>query len=484
MDNPQSKILQNLAAGHSVMLHGPRGSGKCLLARSLGFELISAYDLECSVVPYAGKLAAIDVLETVSLNECLTQKIKLITTPLQSIKSMRGKFKHMEIFPNVIPDSCGEAPETILSCARTPLEICPLNPMLNDVMLQSGCCSPILLMRFLKQLALNVGTPLELRLVAVKSGLHLKVAARILRALENSYVIYFARSAKQNHHSPHIGSHYLLFWDTSLLLSLLQIADREQLTTHSMKAEVLRNLAAAELYKRARQERPFCRMYMRYSGPSPLFSFEGSRCWYHIDDTPNCIEPVAGNANIRFISNEALLSWIPASQQTSLQYYTDREEGCSAPTVTILNGTVRIFSDSKHTQGRQTLTVQMFAEGEGPPLHTHPMDETLYVLEGMIEVYTLTDGQLKTFKLMPGDSLFVPSMMVHTFKAVGSPKNSLIASFSPSGNSEQFFLNTGEPQAGKFRLPDHPKTTPEAIQNVLDSMSKHHFTIWQQDCQS
>jgi hypothetical protein len=71
----------------------------------------------------------------------------------------------------------------------------------------------------------------------------------------------------------------------------------------------------------------------------------------------------------------------------------------------------------------------------------------------------------------------VPAMAVHTFRPVGRPVNRLIAAFTPAGTGEAFFRDAGTPQSGGARLPDNPRTGPDAVNHVLEAMARHDFRI-------
>jgi mannose-6-phosphate isomerase-like protein (cupin superfamily) len=71
----------------------------------------------------------------------------------------------------------------------------------------------------------------------------------------------------------------------------------------------------------------------------------------------------------------------------------------------------------------------------GPPRHLHhEQDEWFYVIKGdfVFEV----GGEL--FRLKPGDSLFGPRNVPHTFSHVGDTPGTLLAAISPAGSFETF----------------------------------------------
>ena len=77
--------------------------------------------------------------------------------------------------------------------------------------------------------------------------------------------------------------------------------------------------------------------------------------------------------------------------------------------------------------GREAIqTVVAIAPGVTAPRHSHPGEEIIYVLEGLLE-YRL-DGQLPV-TLKAGDVLFIPAGVVHSAKNVGSGNGAELATY-------------------------------------------------------
>src|SRR5690242_14121728 len=51
----------------------------------------------------------------------------------------------------------------------------------------------------------------------------------------------------------------------------------------------------------------------------------------------------------------------------------------------------RIRLDGRQTGGRFALFEGLFPRGASPPLHSHPQDETFYVLEGEVTVWLVDE---------------------------------------------------------------------------------------------
>ena len=77
--------------------------------------------------------------------------------------------------------------------------------------------------------------------------------------------------------------------------------------------------------------------------------------------------------------------------------------------------------------GREVVQVRVeLAPGVTAPRHSHPGEEIIYVLEGLLE-YQL-DGQ-PPVTLKAGDVLFIPAGVVHSAKNVGSSNAAELATY-------------------------------------------------------
>ena len=77
--------------------------------------------------------------------------------------------------------------------------------------------------------------------------------------------------------------------------------------------------------------------------------------------------------------------------------------------------------------GREAIqTIVSIAPGVTAPRHSHPGEEIIYVLEGVLE-YQL-DGK-PPVTLKAGDVLFVPAGVVHSAKNVGSGNGAELATY-------------------------------------------------------
>ncbi|MEO8131657.1 MAG: quercetin 2,3-dioxygenase [Bryobacteraceae bacterium] len=111
-------------------------------------------------------------------------------------------------------------------------------------------------------------------------------------------------------------------------------------------------------------------------------------------------------------------------------------------------GTVSILANGQETGGAFSLIETVQIPGSEPPLHVHEReDEFFYVLKG--EVNVLVGG--KAHKLGPGDTMFLPRGIPHTFR-IKSPVAHLLGVITPSG-FERWFQTIGT-RARSFDLPE------------------------------
>jgi quercetin dioxygenase-like cupin family protein len=76
--------------------------------------------------------------------------------------------------------------------------------------------------------------------------------------------------------------------------------------------------------------------------------------------------------------------------------------------------------------GREVVQVRVdFAPGYVAPRHTHPGEEIIYVIEGLLE-YEI-GGQAT--RVASGDVLFVPAGTIHTAKNIGSGSAAELATY-------------------------------------------------------
>src|SRR5213079_278950 len=88
--------------------------------------------------------------------------------------------------------------------------------------------------------------------------------------------------------------------------------------------------------------------------------------------------------------------------------------------------TIRVPGEA--VDGRFALIEFLFPQLASPPLHTHPQDESYFVLEGEL---TLQAGE-RRFELGPGGAAVVPAGVGHTFRVDSDTAKVLVLS-TPAG---------------------------------------------------
>lgn len=97
------------------------------------------------------------------------------------------------------------------------------------------------------------------------------------------------------------------------------------------------------------------------------------------------------------------------------------------------------LATSAETGGAFLLFDDVMTRGKATPLHTHPVDETLYVLEGAIRVHI--DGRERA--LGQGGVAMVPRGLPHAFMVTSESARLLI--IETPGTSEAFYRGASEP---------------------------------------
>jgi quercetin dioxygenase-like cupin family protein len=114
------------------------------------------------------------------------------------------------------------------------------------------------------------------------------------------------------------------------------------------------------------------------------------------------------------------------------------------------------------TNGQYAIAEVMDTEGGSAPIHSHPWEETFYILEGEMEIQV---GQQREI-LGAGAVVHVPANAVHAFR-VCSPTYRALISIAPA-EAEAFYRETGETITS---LPPDPIAFAEICE-------KHHLQLY------
>jgi mannose-6-phosphate isomerase-like protein (cupin superfamily) len=139
----------------------------------------------------------------------------------------------------------------------------------------------------------------------------------------------------------------------------------------------------------------------------------------------------------------------------------------------------RIKLEGRQTAGRLGVFEGLLPRGAAPPLHSHPQDETFYVLDGEITAWLVEpelaagdDGEPPVWvarcaqRCGVGGMVFAPGGMPHTFRVESDTARMLVIS-TPAG-IEDYVRALGEPARWPWLQPpaDGPRVPPERMAAV------------------
>lgn len=133
----------------------------------------------------------------------------------------------------------------------------------------------------------------------------------------------------------------------------------------------------------------------------------------------------------------------------------------------VLGGLYKVLAASDETDGSTVMEMTMPA-GAGPPPHTHPGAETVYVVEGTVRYHIGDDVQDGG----PGSFFHIPAGTTEFFEPVTQAK--VVATYEPGG-IEKFFAEVGEP-AVRHELPPPSDTAPD-IERMVAVAAKYGMVI-------
>lgn len=133
----------------------------------------------------------------------------------------------------------------------------------------------------------------------------------------------------------------------------------------------------------------------------------------------------------------------------------------------MLGGLYEVKAANDETGGTTVMEMTMPA-GMGPPPHTHPGTETVYVLEGTIRYYIGDDA----IDAGPGTLFHIPAGTLERFEPTSLAK--VLVTYAPGG-IERFFAEAGEP-AQSHELPPPPEGPPD-VERLAAIAERHGMHI-------
>ncbi|WP_433518964.1 cupin domain-containing protein [Nonomuraea sp. CA-143628] len=126
----------------------------------------------------------------------------------------------------------------------------------------------------------------------------------------------------------------------------------------------------------------------------------------------------------------------------------------------VLGGLYEIKAASDETGGGVTVIEMTVPAGMGPPPHTHPGTEMLYILEGTVRVY-IDDEVVEGG---PGSFFYIPDRTWERFEPLTDAR--ILVTYAPGG-IEGFFAEIGELAPTRQAPPaDHPLPSLKAVTQV------------------
>lgn len=148
----------------------------------------------------------------------------------------------------------------------------------------------------------------------------------------------------------------------------------------------------------------------------------------------------------------------------------------TAPPLWFLGTLVRLKLTGEQTGGRFALWEGVFPRGAAPPLHSHPQDETFYVLDGDVTVWVVEHALAADHGSPPawvesharhcgvGAAALAPAGVPHTFRVESDTARLLFVS-TPAG-IEDYIRALAEPAGWPWLQPppDGPRVPVERIE--------------------
>ena len=143
----------------------------------------------------------------------------------------------------------------------------------------------------------------------------------------------------------------------------------------------------------------------------------------------------------------------------------------------------RVKLDRGQTAGRLGVFEVLFPRGAAPPLHSHPQDETFYILDGEVTAWVVEPQRAaaegdpppwvaeSAVRCAVGSLVYAPGGTPHSFRVESDTARMLVIS-TPAG-IEDYVRSLGEPAAWPWLQPppDGPRVARErvlAVERELD----------------
>jgi quercetin dioxygenase-like cupin family protein len=132
--------------------------------------------------------------------------------------------------------------------------------------------------------------------------------------------------------------------------------------------------------------------------------------------------------------------------------------GAAGQAFWMLGGLYEVLLSSDESNGSTTIMQMTVPAGMGPPPHTHPGTETVYVLEGTL-TYNI-EGEL--IEAGPGSLFHIPQGSLESFEPTSTVR--VLVTYTPGG-IEKFFAEAGEVALTRD-VPPPTSSAPDVAQLV------------------
>lgn len=130
-----------------------------------------------------------------------------------------------------------------------------------------------------------------------------------------------------------------------------------------------------------------------------------------------------------------------------------RQPGEGGEAYWVLGGLYEALTTGEETTGASTIMKMTVPVGSGPPPHTHPGSESVYVLSGTARFHVGDE----TYDAGPGSFFYFPAGTVETFEPTSTVE--VLVVYEPGG-IDRFFAEVGE-AAPRRELPPPSDTPPD-----------------------
>jgi quercetin dioxygenase-like cupin family protein len=136
----------------------------------------------------------------------------------------------------------------------------------------------------------------------------------------------------------------------------------------------------------------------------------------------------------------------------------------------MLGGLYEVKVGSDESGGAMTVMEMTIPPGMGPPPHTHPGTESVYVLDGTL-IYHIGG---EDHEGRPGSVFHIPAGVVENFEPTGDKPLRVLVIYTPGG-MERFFLEYGE--VAKSRGLPPPDELPPDLERLTAIAARHGMEV-------